>query len=272
MVRGTRLKEEEIMSIGEKVCLLIEMEDYTVQSALKACGVDNVKTWAKWIKKYPKLEEMYKEAQVGGVQIQKLRLKKKGVKALENKLEDKKVTEEILIETYDAKGKKKGFQKKKTERLVPASTNAIIFAITQDSQSKNFQQKQHIDQNISGNINVMYPNQDKLSIDQIGLLDKLSILEIIIARVALKKGLDPLYFLNRLQNSIYSKFTGIFQPENDLNDTPVYPSQMVFDFDKIKKIAAAKENPKVIEIEEATTEVKKKSLLDMLKESKRKKK
>jgi hypothetical protein len=63
----------------------------------------------------------------------------------------------------------------------------------------------------------------------------LPINEIIMTRIALKSGQNPLMLLYRLQNSYYAKYSG-FAPKNDADDEsalPEYPSAFIYDLDKL---------------------------------------
>lgn len=89
--------------------------------------------------------------------------------------------------------------------------------------------------NISGKIDltVEYGVRDPLAAEVLG---KLALYEIVIARVAFKRGLNSHYILNRLRNSIYAKQSGLDAPDNDLNDLPQYPSVAAYNFDMIEKL------------------------------------
>lgn len=67
------------------------------------------------------------------------------------------------------------------------------------------------------------------------IYNKLPINEIIITRVALRTGINPLLLLYRLQNSYYAKFSG-FKPKDVSEDgyiLPEYPSSHHYDLDKL---------------------------------------
>lgn len=67
------------------------------------------------------------------------------------------------------------------------------------------------------------------------MLQSLSVTDIIIGRVASRLGRNPQFLMSRLQTSMYSKFSGMAtQVTEDLDATPIYPSQYIYDFDKIK--------------------------------------
>ncbi|MBC6608902.1 hypothetical protein H8B13_18925 [Hymenobacter sp. BT188] len=74
------------------------------------------------------------------------------------------------------------------------------------------------------------------------MLQQVSILDIIIARVAARMGQNPQYLMARLQTSLYAKFTGgVPATQEEMDETPIYPSQFVYDWDKIKAEAPARE-------------------------------
>jgi hypothetical protein len=67
------------------------------------------------------------------------------------------------------------------------------------------------------------------------MLQSLSVLDIVIGRVAARMNRNPQFLMSRLQSSYYSKFSGVStEAESELEATPIYPSQYIYDFDKIK--------------------------------------
>jgi hypothetical protein len=67
------------------------------------------------------------------------------------------------------------------------------------------------------------------------LLQGLSVTDIIIGRVAARLGRNPQFLMQRLQTSMYAKFTGMAtQAPEDMEATPIYPSLYIYDFDKIR--------------------------------------
>ena len=70
------------------------------------------------------------------------------------------------------------------------------------------------------------------------LLKGLSIKDIIIARVAGRLGVNPAYLISRLHNSFYKKFNGfnIIDENSDI----FYPSEVVYDFDKMRELSTTK--------------------------------
>ena len=66
---------------------------------------------------------------------------------------------------------------------------------------------------------------------------KLPINEIIMTRIAMRTGVNPLLLLYRLQSSYYSKFTGFSTVQNtDDSVLPEYPSSHVYDLDKLQSL------------------------------------
>ncbi|MBJ7436203.1 MAG: hypothetical protein JHC54_10825 [Acinetobacter sp.] len=101
---------------------------------------------------------------------------------------------------------------------------------------------------VNGSIDININNQVNLHLQK-QLLQDMSLMDIIIARVAAKSGVDPLFLISRLRTSIYSKFTGFAMVESNIyEDLPSYPSATVYDFDKIKKANAALPAPTTISI------------------------
>lgn len=106
------------------------------------------------------------------------------------------------------------------------------------------------------------------------LLQKLTLMDIIVSRIAAKQNINPQYLLFRLNTSLYSKFSGA-QPitEEDLNQEPFYPSSMMFNIQDIEKKAVEVKNEEekmkkiVIPIKESKNDVKSK-ILKMLDDKK----
>ena len=72
---------------------------------------------------------------------------------------------------------------------------------------------------------------------QTDIMQKVSIKDIVLARLCAKYGVDPKLILHRLHRSIYAKFTGTKPADGDImEDQIIYPSQHIYDFDKIKKL------------------------------------
>ena len=68
------------------------------------------------------------------------------------------------------------------------------------------------------------------------IYSKLPINEMILTRIAMRTGVNPLLMLYRLQNSYYSKFTGFLPKSEDETLTlPEYPSSHVYDLDKLQQ-------------------------------------
>ena len=73
------------------------------------------------------------------------------------------------------------------------------------------------------------------------IMGSLAINDIIIARAAFRMGVNPALLINRLHNSIYSKFSGFNTQNQDFMSEEVqYPSTMVYDW---KAIAKKHKNP-----------------------------
>jgi hypothetical protein len=67
------------------------------------------------------------------------------------------------------------------------------------------------------------------------MLQQMSVLDIVIGRVAARLKRNPQFLIQRLNTSMYSKFSGMATEQAaDLEATPIYPSQYIYDFDKIK--------------------------------------
>jgi hypothetical protein len=68
------------------------------------------------------------------------------------------------------------------------------------------------------------------------IMGSLAINDIIIARAAFRMGVNPALLINRLHNSIYSKFSGFNSSSQDFMSEEVkYPSTMVYDWRAIAK-------------------------------------
>lgn len=69
------------------------------------------------------------------------------------------------------------------------------------------------------------------------LMNKLPVLMLVIARVAVKNNINPLFILYKLKNSIYSKFTGLSEPGGDIFEDPVeYPTSIAFNLDNMRSL------------------------------------
>lgn len=68
------------------------------------------------------------------------------------------------------------------------------------------------------------------------IMGSLAINDIIIARAAFRMGVNPALLINRLHNSVYSKFSG-FNTKNQefMSEEVQYPSSMVYDWKAIEK-------------------------------------
>lgn len=127
--------------------------------------------------------------------------------------------------------------------------------------------------NLSGDINIKHTVSIHLHQE---LLKGLPLRQMIIARVAVRMGIDPLTLVERLTNSYYAKFTGLTRDTEDAEYTDItHPTQSVYDFDFIQKNAldinlqrTKKEHERKIHIQEVSqndeTVQKKRSLLAIL--------
>lgn len=90
---------------------------------------------------------------------------------------------------------------------------------------------------VNGNIQMTIEATLNIHIQQ-ELLKKLTLSEIILSRIAVKHGLNPLILLSKLQTSYYSKFSGynISQDFDISNQEPIYPSAHVYDLDKLQRL------------------------------------
>jgi len=62
----------------------------------------------------------------------------------------------------------------------------------------------------------------------------LTINDIIVARVAARMNINPRFLISRLHNSYYAKYSGFVRPDDE-QDEVVFPSSMVYNWDKIKQ-------------------------------------
>lgn len=88
---------------------------------------------------------------------------------------------------------------------------------------------------------------------EIALTKTLPLREIIISRVCLKSGYDPIKFLERLHNNHYASQAGM-RGMNQISEKVVYPSQIMMDLDAVSKIA--KEGEQVIDVDYEEVETK----------------
>lgn len=91
--------------------------------------------------------------------------------------------------------------------------------------------------NITETINVHFQNE---------MFQQLSVKDIVLGRLCAKFGINPKVMHHRMHKSFYAKFVGTVEAEEDLmTDEIIYPSQIVYDFNKIRH------QNKAIKIEEA---------------------
>lgn len=104
---------------------------------------------------------------------------------------------------------------------------------------------------------------------QTDVMQKVAIKDIVLSRLCAKYNVDPKLILHRLHRSIYAKFTGTKPADGDImEDQIIYPSQHIYDFDKIKKLNQKInfEEAQIIEEikkEENIPEVKKQQINDL---------
>lgn len=107
---------------------------------------------------------------------------------------------------------------------------------------------QRIDIHVEGQVEVAITH----TIDK-EILKNISILEIIVGRTASKLGIPSHKMIERLHKSIYSKFNGVGTTSlEEMNETPIYPSQMVYDWTKIEKIHLETPQTQVEDVEYET--------------------
>lgn len=68
------------------------------------------------------------------------------------------------------------------------------------------------------------------------VLTNLSLLDIIVARIAAKRNINPQAFIYQLHNSYYNKYNGINGIEGEeFNNDKIYPSSLIYDLDGMKQ-------------------------------------
>lgn len=94
---------------------------------------------------------------------------------------------------------------------------------------------------IEGDLQVNIEHTLNIHVQQ-EIYKKLPINEIIMTRIAMRTGTNPLLLLYRLQNSYYSKFTGFIpkKPGADDYHLPEYPSAHVYDLDKLNAMHSSR--------------------------------
>lgn len=99
------------------------------------------------------------------------------------------------------------------------------------------------------------------------VLRNINIIQFIIARVAVRMGLNPMFLMERLERSYYAKFTGFATPDNNINSDEIfYPSRELYDFNRIKlqnAVIIGEEKKAIVlpEVNEETDKIKN-ALLD----------
>lgn len=93
---------------------------------------------------------------------------------------------------------------------------------------------------INGNIDINIEQTINFQVQQ-ELIKGLAIKDIIISRVSARLGINSSYLLQRLHTSYYSAFNGYGVPAVDIkNEQPLYPSQIIYNFDEIRNKADLK--------------------------------
>jgi hypothetical protein len=102
---------------------------------------------------------------------------------------------------------------------------------------------------INGKVDVSYEANVHMHLRE-EVYKSLNLKEIILGRVAARMGISPIKLIYSLNNSFYNKFSnvlGTFNEEEALATDLVYPSQMNYDFERIKREAQKRDD----EIEDA---------------------
>lgn len=87
---------------------------------------------------------------------------------------------------------------------------------------------------VDGSLEVNVQQTINLHVQQ-EVLRNINILQFIIARVAVRTGVDQAFLMQRLEKSYYAKFTGFAEPDNNrASDEIYYPSRELYDFNRIK--------------------------------------
>lgn len=91
--------------------------------------------------------------------------------------------------------------------------------------------------NVQGELSVNIEQTINVHIRQ-EINKRLTLLELVISRVAIQQRRNPLLILYRLQNSFYSKFNGVgvVNDIEELEEAPPYPSDVVYDLDKLQML------------------------------------
>lgn len=117
-----------------------------------------------------------------------------------------------------------------------------------------------INSNIIAQVELSISNHEKNL-----LINEAILLRIIITRLASKYNLNPMFYLSKLENGIYSQFYGVNKEIMDYNAQPIWPSQMMQGLDtveeKAKQVEGIDENiritiPEKITFTRNNTEIK----------------
>jgi hypothetical protein len=133
-----------------------------------------------------------------------------------------------------------------------------------------YSENQGIDQQSNYNTDTSSSDEEDLQDKLKEHLFRLNVLEIVIARIANKKGLPSHFLVKQLRDSYYAKYSKVLKNARE-DDTEIeFPSEEVYDFDEIKvsayekekEVQQAKEEPSVEHNENVsgTNEVKNKIL------------
>lgn len=95
---------------------------------------------------------------------------------------------------------------------------------------------------ITGDLNVNIEHTINLHIQK-EIMKDLTIMDIVIGKIAARSNVNPRFFIAKLHNSYYRQFSGLGDTL-DLQATPQYPSDQAYDMDKIRTLW--KEKPKEV--------------------------
>jgi hypothetical protein len=118
---------------------------------------------------------------------------------------------------------------------------------------------------INGEIKVQHEIELQNHINN-NILRTLNINDIIIGRLCARLKVNPKYIIYRLHTSYYAKFTGFSPVENIEEEEITYPSQIVYDFDRLAKLNEVLEAEDIPykEVEEPANSTKLLSIKDMM--------
>lgn len=93
------------------------------------------------------------------------------------------------------------------------------------------------------------------------ILSHISILEIVLARVAAKTGIDPVGLIKNVSDGFY--FNKLYAEDVDHEEVKAYPSAQVYDFDRITRINKQRDEQKQIQKVNGLTSIKKPNPVDV---------